>query len=92
MYTCDIHLKLVYMFGSGGEADRIFTNAHTWRADLSSCIPMMGNKTILPPNWKLYHVILSSSCLAFFNTVLALAHLVLGCGCIGAATMVALHL
>ena len=24
-------------------------------ADLSSCIKLMGNKTILPPNWKLYH-------------------------------------
>ncbi len=23
--------------------------------DLSSCIQMLGNKTILPPNWKLYH-------------------------------------
>lgn len=24
-------------------------------ADLSTCIKLMGNKTILPPNWKLYH-------------------------------------
>lgn len=25
------------------------------KPDMSSCIQMMGNKTILPPNWKLYH-------------------------------------
>ena len=62
---CDVHLNLVCIFGSKGEADRIFTNAHSWRADLSSCIPMMGNKTILPPNWKLYHVILFPTSLAF---------------------------
>jgi len=25
------------------------------KPDLSSCVTMMGNKTVLPPNWKLYH-------------------------------------
>jgi len=31
------------------------TGGYQNKPDLSSCIQMLGNKTILPPNWKLYH-------------------------------------
>ena len=60
-------LSIVYplTFSRESKKELILANASALRADLSSCIPMMGNRTVLPPNWKLYHVINFSSVLVF---------------------------